>query len=855
MEDITENTQYYLESEDPSLASVKGNIVTGNVLGKTSIILKDRNLRSDIIKNTDDSSPSAPSIRATLTISRADKLNVNLLPHYNWVTVEGERHTIAVDLYTHDNQLITLGSRYRVSTAFDESIFYRISKTANGSRILGETLKPGTSSVLGTYETLKAQAELQVYKKIILSPLRVVLPYDPNHPKRQKIQYTASGGDGSFIWSSLNTNLVSITQSGLAETRIANLQELHYDRSGKHIEETAQIKVALQRNNKISKTADILFLPPAKLEIVKYNFETALGDIVWVHVALYAEQNGEYIPYTSCDNLHFEYEFSSDIFHIDTNEKLPTGEKLHPSACHLVPLRATSLGSSTFRITYTFLERVLREEVNLVVFDKLDILNPIENEVVLPIGSSRNIIYHNGPQKVFNIDAEIVLNSKYQKNIATITNIKNDYAVDKHIFNVLCREVGETKFVLEIYNTLSKKNHVPYISIITTNIHCVKPRFVNLYTTEKLRESCPLKLKNSLMHVKRDNDNLEVGIEVLDAQNRKLMNISSLTLIWKFSQSENGHSENYVTYTQKHEDDFIANVNVPRRDFLLTAIPEIHHSYKIKATVTGYDNKVLRTYSITPESPEFGIPKSGKDDTGQLYKPVIENEINFMAVNSTLLPFDSISIFLAPKHVERVQITQGSGFYNIKISEEGIVNVEYDEKLKEIVITPLKIGQVQIDLIDRCLMTDPSRLHVSVVSIGRIEAQVADRVERTKTIEAVIRIYDSLDDILSIDYKNLQIYELHEYTFNSNILSITMADHINLNVGEIRYLITGLELGETKIIFNSGYADKIISSPPVNIQVSTTHIIISFYFYLHYHFIHFNKSQHDQTTNHLQSSR
>lgn len=816
-----------MEIEDPTLATIQGNIVTGNILGRTSIILKDRNLRNDNLRKSDVSTPSAPSIRATLTISRADKISVNLLPHYNWVTVEGEQHTIAVDLYTHDNQLITLGNKYQVNAAFDEGIFYKISKTENGSRIFGETLKPGSSAVLANYENLKTKAELSVYKKIDLIPLRVVLPYDPNHPKRQKIQYTATGGDGSFVWSSLNANLISISQNGIAETKVASLNELHYDRSGKHLEEFAQIRVALQRNNKISKTADILFLPPAKLEIVKYNFETALGDNIWVHVALYAEQNGEYIPFTSCDNIHFEYEFSNDIFHVDSNGKLPSGEKLHPSACHLVPILATTLGSASFRISYTFVERVLQDQVTLVVFEKLDILNPVQNEVILPIGSSRNIIYHNGPQKVFNIEAEIVSNTKYHKNIATITNIQNDNAVDdKHIFNVLCREVGETQLIFEVYNSLSKGNHVPYISRITTNIYCVKPRFINLYTTEKLRESCPLKLRNSLMHVKRDNDNLEVGIEVLDAQNRKLMNISSLVLNWRFAQTDNGHIENYVSYTQKHEDEIVANVVVPKRDYLLTTIPEIHNSYKIKATVVGYDQKILRINSITAENPEFGIPKTGNKHSGQLHKPIIENEINFMAVNSTLLPFNSISIFLAPKHAERVQITQGSGYYSLKVSEEGIINVEYDDKTKEIVVTPLRIGQVQIDLVDRCLMTDPSHLHVSVVSIGRIGVQLADRVEKTKTTEAIIRLYDSLDEILSVDYRNLDIYELNEHIFNSNILSITLAEQINLNVGEIRYQVTGLELGETKIVFNSGHGDKIISSAPVNIQVS---LIFSLY--------------------------
>lgn len=809
MQDITHNTQYYLEIENSSLASIEGTTATGHVHGRTSVILKDRN----VAENIQNAAADIPTIRATLTVSRADKLTVNLLPHYNWVTIEGERHTIGIDFYTNDNQLITLGSAYSVATEYDENIFYKITATKNGTRVYGETLKSGTSSVIATYDRLKASGELQVYKKIDLRPARVVLPYDPNHPKRQKIQYTATGGDGSFVWSTLNAQLISISQNGLAETK--TLTDTNFE-NGKHGFEFAQVKVALQRNTKISKMADILFLPPTKLEIVRYNFETALKDYVFVHVALYAEHKGQLEPFTSCDNLHFEYEFADEIFYVDSNAKLPAGERIHESACHIVALRATSLGTSHFKISYTILDRLLHDEVSLVVFDKLDILNPLSNEIVLPIGSSRNVIYHNGPQKVFNIDAELAENIDYNHTIATITPLVNsEYAADKHVFNILCRKIGSTLFTYDIYNKLVATNHLPYVSKFVTNVHCVKPRFINLYTTAKLRDSCPLKVKNSLMHVKQNDNHLEIGIEVLDAQNRKLMNISSLQLSWKFGRSESGNYDEATEYRQEHDDDSVAGVIVPRRDYLTLTVPEIQNSFKIKASVDKYNEPVLYAQSISSKSAEFGIHDQ------QQHKTAIENELTFLTVNSTLLPYDSLSVFLASKHREHVRIVQGSGFYEIRISEPDIVRVTYDSDAREIIIEPLQIGQTQVDLIDRCLETDPSHLFVSVVSIGRIEIKTPDRVERTKTVEAIVRLYDSLDTLLVLDQQNLDIYELRDTVFNPTRLNIALADEqTNLNVGEIRYIITGLELGETKIAFESGQGDKFVSSAAVPIQVS-----------------------------------
>lgn len=128
----------------------------------------------------------------------------------------------------------------------------------------------------------------------------------------------------------------------------------------------------------------------------------------------------------------------------------------------------------------------------------------------------------------------------------------------------------------------------------------------------------------------------------------------------------------------------------------------------------------------------------------------------------------------------------GSGSYEINLSEPGIVNVELDSTGRELIITPLRIGNVRIELIDRCLMTDSSYLHISIVSIGKIEVHVPDRVEKTKTIEAIVKLYDSMDNLLILDSKNLQIYDLHQDIFNANILNVKLGHQINLNVGEIR---------------------------------------------------------------------
>lgn len=426
---------------------------------------------------------------------------------------------------------------------------------------------------------------------------------------RQYIQFKASGGTGSFVWSSLHQPLISIDGNGLGFTKPENLHTfINFESEYLHenVHKFGQIRVALAQNEKIAKTADIFFLPPVKLEIVQYNFETAVDDVVDIHVAIYTKHNNSLVPFFACDNLHLKLDFSNEIFENEKSQHENT--KLANNACRILSLRANTIGTTQLKITYNFMNELLRDEVTLVAFEKLKIFNPISNEIVLPIGTTRNVIYQHGPQKLFTIEAELIRKIDYNRDLVDVEDVQNEFTKDYHIFNVLCKVVGETKLTIDIHNALSAKNFIPYRSKIVTNIYCVKPRFLNLYTTAELRTSCPMKTKKSLMYLQANANNLEIGIEVLDAQNRKLMNISSLEFDWKFAQAD-GHTDDSVNYRRENEEEILIGVNIPVRDYLTVTVPNVSNISKIKGSVTSYSWKVLDDFAIDPEVPEFGIQK------------------------------------------------------------------------------------------------------------------------------------------------------------------------------------------------------------------------------------------------------
>ena len=146
LHEITLGEQYYLEIINTAHAKITGGTATGLSLGSTSVVLRDRNV---IEKSEKSTMP-----KALLTVSEADKLTLNLLPYYNWMTVVSEKHDIAIDLYTKNGEKITLGNKFHMESSFDAKMFKEMQRSLNGSRIYGEAVKVGTNQVTGSFSSV-----------------------------------------------------------------------------------------------------------------------------------------------------------------------------------------------------------------------------------------------------------------------------------------------------------------------------------------------------------------------------------------------------------------------------------------------------------------------------------------------------------------------------------------------------------------------------------------------------------------------------------------------------------------------------------------------------------------------------
>lgn len=91
------DSQYYLEAENPSIASCfkKSGNVTALAEGHTGIVLRDRNVG--------DSDTILKLPAASLRVVQPEYIVLSVLPHKNWAILLGDQHDIVAEVYSRYN--------------------------------------------------------------------------------------------------------------------------------------------------------------------------------------------------------------------------------------------------------------------------------------------------------------------------------------------------------------------------------------------------------------------------------------------------------------------------------------------------------------------------------------------------------------------------------------------------------------------------------------------------------------------------------------------------------------------------------------------------------------------------------
>ncbi|CAH1996561.1 unnamed protein product [Acanthoscelides obtectus] len=810
---ILPNAQYYLEAEDTSVAfSLKksGNI-TGLKPGNTRIVLRDKNVGKD--------DPLMKLPAANLHVVQPSYIVVNVLPHKNWAILLGDHHDIAVEVYSETDHRIYIGGSVQVF--IDVTPEFRVtSRSANGSWITGYGIKPAIASVKAVLDSvfstqtgkikfdkpIEATNDLLIYPRITVVPSEVILPWDPITRPKYEIDLQARGGDSKFMWVSSNNSIGLVSQAGHVQTVSNGFFE---------------VSAVMLRNHHNRASAKFIIVPPSRMEIVEFVMETEVGNQVYLHVALYAEHEKDgvtiQLPFTQCQELPFHIKQSDAKFRQNKTSVLPPVGV----SCANIAMTALEVGTTKVTVSYYIDGMELEDSATVSAYNQLVQVQP-KRQIVLAVGTTINVVYSGGPRPMLGraSDHSKVVVSEDEK-IATAVEITSAHqmpAEDYTVVRVLCKKIGETDIKLMISNTPLVSNCKAQTSTVTTRVTCGKPRRVTIKPLLQIADpsACPMDLNSGSAAV-QSNDDVVLEVNVFDDCGQRFLNVSSLLFDWQIGGPK-AKKESLVAKVKHKDGVFPRNLTVGDvpigETFFQTVTPLVEiGTVSLNVTVVGYKTAVIKKYGIKTEWPVF----TDDEDKDKNLPPITASLNLYLVGNAVIMP-NHMNIFNHPGNKRIAHVKQGSGYFELALSADDIVLVKYLDTSREIEVVPVKSGELTLQLIDLCLVSKPATLTVSVVSIGMIRVEMVDKVEIGKCIKAIVRLYDDNDNLL--DSIVPAMIDLRP-EFDNKIGNI-QTDNDNKGdwgPGEIHYIITGVEVGNTKLIFSVPGSDEDVTSAPMDLQV------------------------------------
>lgn len=618
---------------------------------------------------------------------------------------------------------------------------------------------------------------------------------------RFDITLKPNGGDGSYVWSSRQPSIVAVSQNGGIRILSAG---------------SAEVVVAMARNQYNKDTAKIYVLPPSKLKIIEYNMEAAIGETIHLHVALFGKLvNGsdvKEIPFNDCKDMNFEVHIPDGNFmQISHKDVQPIG-----AACAVISIvNHCCVGTSDVTVAYNVKEdhinRYLTDNVTVSAYEPLVAIHPESKKTLLTVGSSRNIVFRGGPLPWTNrsqdYSREIHLSNQEIAEIAEWED-PNIGPFDRTIFRVTCKKLGNTVLTYTVSNIPLFPNCKHTYALETIEVTCGKPRYIYLQPEFKEGKDCPI-AQNADKIIAHSGKRLKIAVVVRDEDGRRFDNITSLNVEWHLKPSGSGTVETPSSVMEETHMD--ANVILPKGHYQNVVFKRHQGTLTVFATVTGYQKQVLNRLKITPEWPPFPV----ENERGGLETPLIEVSLEATLVNDTVVNPDKLMILNSP-NISYLQVSQGSGYYEFVLSSDEIADIRYMDTTRTISVIPKKPGVLRMTLVDLCLPSKSAEVYVEVQQLATIEVDTVSKIEKGKCVTAALRLYDTNGQIIRLPYHNALDFDAEVDNGYIEIRQLPANEQDAAPHEQILYRIYGVSEGESRLTFVKRGE---VRSEPVTVQV------------------------------------
>lgn len=622
---------------------------------------------------------------------------------------------------------------------------------------------------------------------------------------RFDIMLRANGGDGSYVWSSRQPSIVTVSQNGGIRILSAGI---------------AEVAVAMARNQYNRDMAKIYVLSPSRLKIIEYNMEAAAGEPIHLHIALFGKLiNGtdvKEMPFSDCKDINFEIYIPDENF-VRTYDKnvQPIG-----AACAVITVvNYCCIGTSDVTVAYNAngnnaIDRLLMDNVTISAYEPLVAIHPDNKVTLLSVGSSRNVVFKGGPlpwtNKSQDYSREIHLSNEQIVEVTEYEDSLNG-PFDRTVFKVICKALGETTLTYTVSNVPLLANCRRTRASETIVIVCGKPRYIYLRPKFMDNKKCPIS-QNTDKIIAHSDKLLTISVIVKDEDGKQFDNITSLNIEWNLKPSGSGIVEHPSGTIEEIWTD--ANVVLPKAHYQNVTFKKHHGTVTIFATVTGYQKFVLNRFKITPEWPPFSI----ENERGGVETPLIEASVETVLVNDTVVSPNKLMILNDSSMKSYLQVSQGSGYYEFNLSLKEIADVRYMDATRTISVTPRSPGVLRITLEDLCLPSKTAEVYLEVQQLATIEVEIVNKIEKRKCVTATLRLYDTNDHVVrlpSLDALDFRVEIDNEYI---EIEQLPVNEQVPAPYEQVLYKIHGVSEGESQLTFVKR-GDREIRSETITVQV------------------------------------
>ncbi|XP_071512100.1 nuclear pore membrane glycoprotein 210-like [Diadema antillarum] len=776
------SAQYRLALGNTSVASLteSSSTVVGLALGHTQIMLQDRSFKD--FKGFKDSLPSA-----NVYVIEPAYLGFVIVPGENWVLETGRYYEITIDVYDRDSNKMFPSDipNIRIETVFPPEYFEVIRSSQNGSHHYVRTVQSGVTEIdaalvamvkpdgeLAKFKVpIKETQEAEIFDPIEVRPEYVAFAYQPGQPGYQ-FPLKATGGTGSYVWSSSKRATGTVNVHGLVTTG---------DTPG-----MTNVTAADNRNPSHYGLSRVYLLPPSKMVFLDSPVEAVVGSTLHLPLGMEAYVDGrkEKVMLTHCGSLPLTTLVADQSIFQKTNED--DAFEAVEGSCTTLHVKALAVGHTQVTVTLQQGGAKLQASVTIAAFAPLEPLDP-ESIAVVSLAASKTLVLSGGPQPW------VLDPSRYYQELTAeepswvkSQHIKG-YGATKnyHIFQVLCRHRGEQTLTVSVGNHPTTRNKFPATSSATVKYLCTQPvslQLVPVVQQPDLDVPCPIALDSNNQIPVMNGQDMDILVRAVDSHGHLFHNFSSLVVSW--STSDHNLASFYQPYTAYHDEDGSFPGSRMLRAVEVTTLKRKQGSVTLTATTTAYDMGLFRRHSVT-------LPN---------HTPSVSASLELGLVMEAHIDPNTLHLFNHPSNKALLNLHGGSGHFLVRPSVAGLADIRYNEKRKQIEVTPLHDGSLTITAYDLCIATTQhASAQIHMAGVHTIDLKVVDKVQVEHEIRAAVQVLDATNQPLSVSYFPLMGLEAVP---GSNIITLRPdEDVMNRDQHTAYYTVYGANIGFTTLAF------------------------------------------------------